>query len=30
MRKHGRELVAANEPTVFTESLLDAVIVKDG
>jgi len=30
MRERGGELVAADEPTVFTETLLDAVVVKDG
>jgi len=30
MRERSGELVAADEPTVFTETLLDAIIVKDG
>ena len=30
MREGGGELVAADEPAVVTESLLDAVVVEDG
>ena len=30
MRERGGELVAADEPTIVTESLLDAIVVEDG
>ena len=30
MRERGGELVAADEPTVFTKTLLDAIIMEDG
>jgi len=30
MRERGGELVAADEPTVFPETLLDAIVMEDG
>jgi len=30
MRERGGELVAADEPAVFTKTLLDAIVVEDG
>ena len=30
MRERGGELVAANEPTIFTETPLDPIVVENG